>query len=162
MAKTDPTIESSEFHGDSTQVLSALSEILASATFWNADRLKSFLEYVVLETVHGRGDGIRGKTIAQDVYGRRAETDGDPENVVRVDARRLRRRLAEYYEDEGRDAKVRIHIDSGGYTPRFETVSDAALVETDDPSPAPGPPSPINRSDIAHCHTGWQEQRSLC
>jgi hypothetical protein len=142
MAKTDSTIESSEFHGDSTQVLSALSEILASATFWNADRLKSFLEYVVLETVHGRGDGIRGKTIAQDVYGRRAETDGDPENVVRVDARRLRRRLAEYYEDEGRDAKVRIHIDSGGYTPRFETVSDAALVETDDPSPAPDPTLP--------------------
>jgi len=144
MAKLDTTIAPNELHGDSAKILSALSEVLASTTFWNADRLKSFLEYVVLETVHGRGDGIRGKTIAQDVYGRSAETDGDPENVVRVDARRLRRRLAEYYEDEGRDAKLRIHIDSGGYTPRFETVTDAEPLESEEAS------NPPTNAPLAH------------
>ncbi|QDG78376.1 tetratricopeptide repeat protein [Labrenzia sp. PHM005] len=109
-----------EFHRDSPDILSALHDVLASPSFSNADRLKSFLEYVVTETLCGRSDAIRGKTIAQDVYGRTAATDGDPENVVRVDARRLRRRLADYYADEGRNSRIRIHIDSGGYVPRFE------------------------------------------
>ncbi|MEP3049623.1 MAG: CDC27 family protein [Roseibium sp.] len=109
----------------------ALSDIMASDSFANADRLKSFLEYVVTEAMEGRGDGIRGKTIAQDVYGRTAATDGDPENVVRVDARRLRRRLADYYSLEGKDAEVCIHIDSGGYTPRFELRADPLLAGQD-------------------------------
>ncbi|MGI9363831.1 MAG: tetratricopeptide repeat protein, partial [Rhizobiaceae bacterium] len=67
---------------------------------------------------------IKGKTIALDVYGRDPAIDGDPENVVRVDARRLRRTLADYYETEGAQDLVRIHIDSGGYAPRFELQSE--------------------------------------
>ncbi|MEP4766454.1 MAG: hypothetical protein ABJY83_01020 [Roseibium sp.] len=112
---------------DPAGITAALSDILTSGSFANADRLRNFLEYVVTEAIDGRGNGIRGKTIAQDVYGRNAATDGDPENVVRVDARRLRRRLADYYSSEGKDADVRIYIDSGGYTPRFEFPEDPVL-----------------------------------
>ncbi|MEP3430343.1 MAG: CDC27 family protein [Roseibium sp.] len=112
---------------DPAGIAAALSDILTSGSFANADRLRNFLEYVVTEAIDGRGNGIRGKTIAQDVYGRNAATDGDPENVVRVDARRLRRRLADYYSSEGKDADVRIYIDSGGYTPRFEFPEDPVL-----------------------------------
>lgn len=124
MAKQGTTDVTREFHGDSSEVLAALNDVLSSSSFANADRLKNFLEYVVLETVHGRAESIRGKTIAQDVYGRSAATDGDPENVVRVDARRLRRRLTDYYSSEGSRARIRIHIDSGGYSPRFEYQPD--------------------------------------
>ncbi|WP_420411229.1 tetratricopeptide repeat protein [Roseibium sp.] len=122
MAKQAPTAVTREFHGDSSEVLAALNDVLSSSSFANADRLKNFLEYVVQETLKGRAEAIKGKTIAQDVYGRSAATDGDPENVVRVDARRLRRKLADYYNSEGKTAAIRIHIDSGGYAPRFETV----------------------------------------
>ena len=138
----DPTRDTGENGFSSSElaaIVAALSEILASQSFANADRLKSFLEYVVTETLEGRGNTIRGKTIAQDVYARDAVTDGDPENVVRVDARRLRRRLTDYYDSEGKDADIRIHIDSGGYTPRFEIRSQRQEeTASDDPDIGPG------------------------
>ncbi|MGR3662925.1 MAG: hypothetical protein ACU0CA_17350, partial [Paracoccaceae bacterium] len=58
---------------------------------------------------------IRGKTIAMDVYGRHPTSSGKSENVVRVDAHRLRRSLKEYYTAEGKDDPVQIWVDSGGY-----------------------------------------------
>lgn len=49
----------------------------------------------------------------------------DPENVVRVDARRLRQFLELHYEGAGKDDPIRLHLDSGGYRPRFEAVGHA-------------------------------------
>ena len=102
----------------------ALSRVLASDLFAHADRLKSFLTYIVDETLAGRGDAIRGKTIAMDVYGRDPISSGKPENVVRVDARRLRRRLVEYYANEGKNDPIRIWVDRGAYVPRMEIRKD--------------------------------------
>ncbi len=98
----------------------ALARVLASDRFVRAERLRNFLTYIVEETLAGRGDLIRGKTIAMDVYGRDPTTSGKSENVVRVDARRLRRSLVEYYAAEGKNDTVRIWVDSGGYVPRIE------------------------------------------
>ena len=107
----------------------ALSRVLASDIFGNTDRLKNFLAYIMQETLAGRGDLIRGKTIAMDVYGRTPSTSGKAENVVRVDARRLRRRLVEYYASEGNNDPVRIWVDSGGYIPRMEIREDGPAEE---------------------------------
>jgi len=102
----------------------ALAHVLASDRFVRAERLRNFLTYIVEETLAGRGELIRGKTIAMDVYGRDPTTSGKSENVVRVDARRLRRSLVEYYAVEGKNDAVRIWVDSGGYVPRMEMRKD--------------------------------------
>ena len=98
----------------------ALSEILHSETLKGANRLKSFLAYIVHEEMAGRGAAIRAKRIAVDVYGRRLEKGADHEAVVRVDAGRLRRRLEAYYAEEGRAAQLRIVMTPGSYRPAFE------------------------------------------
>jgi tetratricopeptide (TPR) repeat protein len=105
----------------------ALTRVLASDRFVRADRLSSFLSYIVEETLAGRGKLIRGKTIAMDVYGRDPTSSGQSENVVRVDAHRLRRCIKEYYATEGKDDPVRIWVDSGGYVPRVEIRQDEPL-----------------------------------
>lgn len=105
----------------------ALSRILASERFLRSVRLSEFLAYVMEETLAGRGDLIRGKTIAMDVYRRDPTDSGQSENVVRVDARRLRRSLEEYYATVGKDDAVRIWVDSGGYVPRMEIRNDVSL-----------------------------------
>lgn len=138
MDKRNDTAVTREFHGDSEEILAALDDVLSSSSFANSDRLKNFLDYVVRESVDGRADAIKGKTIALDVYGRSAATDGDPENVVRVDARRLRRRLSDYYAGEGSTARIRIHIDSGGYAPRFEARPDTPSESVQDAEPELG------------------------
>lgn len=102
-------------------VRDALTKIANSATFENAGRLQAFLSYVVEESLAGRAHLIAGKTIAADVYGR--EPDDGSNSIVRVDAGRLRRKLAAYYGTEGASDPVRIHVDSGGYAPRFELLT---------------------------------------
>lgn len=96
----------------------AVRRIVHSDPFAKSERLTNFLIYIVGKTLEGRSKEIRGKTIAQDVYGRTPQ--GESDNVVRVDARRLRRRLVEYYATDGRDDPLRIVINTGGYVPRFE------------------------------------------
>ncbi|MEP1198333.1 tetratricopeptide repeat protein [Tateyamaria sp.] len=105
--------------------LSALQKVLASDEFQGADRLKSFLEYIVREHVEGRGDQILGKNIIEDVYGRSSRRDGESANIVRVDAGRLRRRLSAYYSNQGANDEVWIHVDKGGYAPRFELKTES-------------------------------------
>ncbi|WP_170573494.1 tetratricopeptide repeat protein [Ruegeria atlantica] len=113
-------------------VREALKQVLSSVEFQASPRLQQFLTYVVEESLAGRGPQIRGKAIAVEVYGRRIDGTGG-QNLVRVEARRLRRLLREFYEDQGDGEGVRIFVDPGGYKPRFsfETSpeNDTTLVQ---------------------------------
>lgn len=105
-------------HVPRSAIEDALARVVADTSFETSPRLQAFLTYIVTETLDGRGDRIKGRTIAEDVYDRSgSEEDG---NLVRVDARRLRTNLANYYAGPGGDDPVRIHMDKGGYAPRFE------------------------------------------
>ncbi|WP_170587874.1 tetratricopeptide repeat protein [Ruegeria arenilitoris] len=99
-------------------VRQALRDVVASAEFQTSPRLQQFLTYVVEEALAGRGSQIRGKAIAVEVYGRSIDGSGG-RNLVRVEARRLRRLLREFYEDHWDGQGVRIFVDPGGYKPRF-------------------------------------------
>lgn len=109
---------------DVSTVRQELDAVLASAEFAGATRLQSFLRYVVEEGLAGKGAAIRAKTIGEDVYGVLSNQGDDPLAVVRVDAGRLRRRLDAYYSNSENRGAVRIHIDKGGYAPRFEALSN--------------------------------------
>lgn len=124
------------------QVRSQLRKICRSAGFATSRRLQEFLTYIVDEALAGRSDAILGKTIAMDVYGRTPDSVGDQENVVRVDAGRLRRKLNEYYAKTGEADPVRIHIDPGGYAPRFEFIDSVDdFVRTSESGPLSRPKS---------------------
>lgn len=125
--KLDPT-------KDSGRIRLSLERVSKSEMFVNAGRLRSFLSYVVEETLADRGNGILAKTIAQDVYGRSPDKLDSRVNLVRVDAGRLRRKLTEYYETVGATDDTRIHMDSGGYVPWFEDCTGKS--PTENPRPA--------------------------
>ncbi len=104
-------------------VLEALDAAANSATFAGSDRLIGFLEYVVREELAGRGELIRAKTIAMDFYKYSSSEIEKRESVVRVDAGRLRRKLEEFYADEGADQNIRFQLPKGQYQPVFATVA---------------------------------------
>lgn len=114
----------------------ALERVLRSPSFKDAERLKSFLQYIVTETLEGREQQLLGKNIVSDVYGRTSADDATTVNVVRVDAGRLRRRLDSYYAHEGAQDTIRISVPKGGYVPSFEHVADVAEVK---PQPTSAP-----------------------
>jgi len=121
---------------NSEQLLDALAKVLASITFAEVFRLKKFLEYVVSETIAGRGDRLKGFVIACEVFGKEDPSDAQTTTVVRVEAGRLRRRLKDYYESEGRNDPVRISIPKGHYSASFSTAAKEST--THGPPRAPG------------------------
>ena len=100
----------------------ALQQVLSSNTFAAVGRLSKFLSYVVRTTLAGRQEQIKETVIAIDVYGRDADFDPRTNPMVRVDASRLRRRIKEYYAEEGAEDDFRIELPKGTYVPRFIRV----------------------------------------
>lgn len=106
-----------------TQLRTQLDRILSSQTFRGSPRLHEFLRYVVNETLEGNAKRIKGFTIATEVFQRTEPEDAQTSTIVRVEAGRLRRLLADYYRLEGEADPIRIDIPKGAYVPSFEPVS---------------------------------------
>jgi adenylate cyclase len=104
---------------DAAEVEAELRRVIDSRCFEQAGRAKEFLRFVVGETLAGRGDRLKGYTIGVGVFGRPPDFDAQTDPLVRVEARRLRSRLLEYYSTEGAQDPVRIELPRGGYAPRF-------------------------------------------
>ena len=111
-------------------IRAALEKILASPGFATADRISRFLRYTVEETLNGQTDKLKESLLGIDVFGRKPSYDPRVDAVVRTEAVKLRARLREYYESEGREDQIVIDLPKGGYIPAFrhrkEPVTEAA------------------------------------
>ena len=108
----------------SEEVESQLERVLASPTFRSTDRLSAFLRFIVTETLAGRSDKIKGYTVATKVFGRPRDFDPVVDPIVRIQATRLRRRLAGYYAGDGMNDPIRMEIPKGAYVPVFSWASE--------------------------------------
>jgi TolB-like protein/Flp pilus assembly protein TadD len=102
-----------------------LSRVLASKTFSQVERLKRFIGFIVGETVSGRGGELKEYVIGVQVFGKEPSFDPRTDPIVRVQARRLRTRLARYYRDEGQNDELIIDLPKGGYAPVFKVRDEA-------------------------------------
>jgi len=97
-----------------------LDRILSSTTFKQVDRLKRFLSFIVLESISGRSNELKEYVIGVHVFGKEPSFDPRTDPIVRVQARRLRAKLARYYQEDGRGDEVIIDLPKGGYAPVFK------------------------------------------
>lgn len=108
-------------------VRAQLERILASAGFVNAGRLSRFLRFVVERTLAGEGDQLKEYLIGTDVFDRAADYDPRLDSIVRVEARRLRAKLQEYYAGPGAADAVIVWVDKGSYVARFEARPEPSV-----------------------------------
>jgi TolB-like protein len=97
-----------------------LERISSSEEFRKCPQLLRFLRFAVNEALSGRDGGSKERLIGMEVFGRAGDYDAGADPVVRVEARRLRRKLAQYYAGTGRQDPVEIRLPKGGYLPTFE------------------------------------------
>jgi adenylate cyclase len=102
-----------------TAVSDELTRIVNSPRFISSARLCRFLTHIVNKTIHGDLDSLKEFSIAVDVFDRTSEYDSNIDAIVRVEARRLRAKLKEYYEGPGRNDSVLIGLRPGSYVPVF-------------------------------------------
>jgi serine/threonine-protein kinase len=108
------------------RVQQQLARILASKTFQPVERLRRFLEFVVQESVAGRGEQLKEFLIGIEVFGKEDSFDPRNDPIVRVQARRLRARIARYYREEGQNDDLLIDLPKGGYAPTFKHIHGGA------------------------------------
>lgn len=119
------------------EVEAALERVLASGAFGAARQLHAFLRFVVEGALRGEAERIKEYTIATEVLGRGPGFDPKQDGVVRTQAGVLRKRLAAYYEGEGRSDPIRIDVPRGGYVPTFARApAPSARAAGSDAAPA--------------------------
>jgi len=94
--------------------------ILNSGPFHQSQRRRRFLEYLVNETLAGRGERLKAYNVALAVFDRPETFDPVTDPLVRIEAARLREKLREYYEADGQSDPIRITLPQGTYTPHIE------------------------------------------
>ena len=100
--------------------LAQLDRILQSHTFQGSESLRSFLRFVVSQTIEDHEDQLKEYTIATEVFGRAESYNPKIDSVVRVQAGRLRVKLQEYYATEGKSDAIVIELPKGHYKPIFQ------------------------------------------
>ena len=110
---------SSEISPDPAAVASELERIAASPSFRKADRCVRLLRHVTGRALEGRGGELKEYALGVTVFERPESFDPRTDPVVRLEVRRLRLKLAEYYQQEGLDDLVVIDLPKGAYVPHF-------------------------------------------
>ena len=105
--------------------------ILASALFAGETNSKRFLRFVCDKHFAGIHN-VTEYEIGVEALGRRADFDPGEDSIVRVEAHRIRKRLREYYEQEGSGHKLWLVIPHGSYMPHFVPAGQARY-ESHDP-----------------------------
>lgn len=107
--------------------------------------MSDFLRFVVEQTLQGKSDQLKQTVIGVAVFGREPDYDPRVDPVVRVEARRLRAKLQEYYAGSGAADPIRIELPKGAYQPQFVRTPDTPVPEAHSTQPQPGPwiPTPV-------------------
>ncbi len=100
---------------DRAQQLAHLEELLSSRTLHGSESLCKLLQYLANHSFEHPGVSPKEYQIATEVFGRQKDFDPHLDSMVRVQAGRLRAKLAEYYASEGVDDQLVLEMPKGSY-----------------------------------------------
>lgn len=140
-----------------------LERVLKYSGVSRSANLVRFLSFICNKYFDGEAEEIRERTVAVEALGRKeANFDSHADPIVRVTARELRKKLAEFYENEGREHTLHIVLPLGRYIPQFIRIDKSARSD-DGPAPtliddvqtttplsevSPNPVIPIEDADV--------------
>jgi hypothetical protein len=104
---------------DREAILLELQEVLASPHFCNSKRYPALLKYIVENTLAGKSDLLKERTLGVEVFDRPPSYDTNTDTVVRYTAGEVRKRLSLYYHELGRKTVIQISLPAGSYIPEF-------------------------------------------
>ncbi len=100
-------------------VAKELEAIVSSYHFKGSRRYPALLKYVVEATLENRSGDLKERTLGVEVFGRDPDYDTNADPVVRVSAGEVRKRIAQFYHENGQHSRVQIELPLGSYAPEF-------------------------------------------
>jgi len=133
------------------QFFQQIDNIIKSHSLRGSESLCKLLQYLAKQAIDHPNAPLKEYQIATEVYGRPADFDPQSDSTIRVQAGRLRLKLAEYYASEGAADPILVKIPKGSYHLIFE----ARPVEPGPQSVAPREVSPAGVA-VATVPAGWR------
>jgi hypothetical protein len=96
-----------------------VQRIVKSRIFLKASQLREILIYVTHRVLLDEGIAVPEHEIARKVLGRREGFNPNDDNIVRVQAGHLRKKLEQYFSTEGHEESYVLVIPKGTYVPQF-------------------------------------------
>lgn len=128
-----------------------IERILSSDTFRNSEALRRLFRFLADKMLSGEADELKEYSVGIDALGKPSSYDPRRDSTVRIQVGRLRQKLAEYYNSEGREDPIFIDLPKGHFKLNCEAravelppASVSAIAESALdllPTP-PAPPSP--------------------
>src|SRR5437879_4661979 len=115
---TTPFLRNSRM-SDRAQQLAQIEKLLGSRTLHGSESLCKLLQYLANHSFEHPGVSPKEYQIATEVFGRQKDFDPHLDSMVRVQAGRLRAKLAEYYTSEGVDDHFVLEMPKGSYALTF-------------------------------------------
>ena len=103
-----------------------VEKLINSHTLHGSESLCKLLRYLGDHAVLHPGSPLKEYRIATEVFGRSTDFDPHLDSLVRVQAGRLRTKLAEYYASEGSEDPLVVEMPKGTYTLVFHQASPAS------------------------------------
>ncbi len=97
-----------------------IDNIIKSHNLRGSESLCKLLQYLAKQSLYHPDAPLKEYQIATEVYGRPADFDPQSDSTIRVQAGRLRVKLAEYYAGEGVADPILVKIPKGSYHLTFE------------------------------------------
>jgi hypothetical protein len=101
------------------QCFQQIDKLIKSHSLHGSESLCKLLRYLAEHSLDHPGTALKEYQIATEVLGRPAGFDPQSDSTVRVQAGRLRVKLAEYYANEGPDDPIVVEIPKGSYALTF-------------------------------------------
>ena len=98
-----------------------LNRVVESTPFRRSTRLRDFLIYVGNEVILHGAEDLPEQQIGTAVFGRSPSYDTSQDNIVRVNAMELRKRIDLYFTNEGQHEPLIFEIPRGSYVPVFRS-----------------------------------------
>src|SRR6267143_6861500 len=108
------------------QNLGQIERLVSSQTLHGSESLCKLLRYLAKHVLDHPGVPLKEYQIATEVFGRQADFDPQLDSMVRVQAGRLRTKLAEYYNTEGASDRLVVELPKGSYAVAFHERANAA------------------------------------
>jgi hypothetical protein len=105
--------------GEGDQYLDQIDRLVKSHALHGSESLCKLLRYLATHALTHPGVSPKEYEIATEVFHRPADFDPQLDSTIRVQAGRLRLKLAEYYGSEGADDPILVDLPKGGYLLSF-------------------------------------------
>lgn len=115
--------------------LAQIDKLAASQVLHGSESLCKLLRYLAKHALDHPGTPIKEYQIATEVFGRSDDFDPQLDSMVRVQAGRLRAKLAEYYSANGTEDAIVVELPKGTYVLAFHHRTPAARPHSGQPAP---------------------------